>query len=189
RRHELRRTCLLKCVLQTLLQLLRAGALERQAHADAAAQGEQLLGAEALDEPAVAGQHHGQEDVAVDARGGQKAHSSAKTFGTISWASSTISTGRTRAASMWFCQRSLSTLQPAQRLWGVSCTPNSDPSSRKKSWIDACGRESTPTVTSRCAASRSARMRSVTDLPVPGAPVINANPPSPASCSTRQQKD
>ena len=37
--------------------------------------------------------------------------------------------------------------------------------------------------------SRSARMRKVTDLPVPGAPVTRAKPPSPASCSTRQQND
>jgi hypothetical protein len=39
------------------------------------------------------------------------------------------------------------------------------------------------------AASRSARMRSVTDLPVLGAPVTRAKPSSPMSCSTRQQND
>ena len=32
-------------------------------------------------------------------------------------------------------------------------------------------------------------MRRVTDLPVPGAPVTRAKPPSPTSCSTRQQND
>jgi hypothetical protein len=32
-------------------------------------------------------------------------------------------------------------------------------------------------------------MRKVTDLPVPGAPVMSAKPPSPASCSTGQQND
>ena len=32
-------------------------------------------------------------------------------------------------------------------------------------------------------------MRRATDLPVPGAPVTRAKPPSPTSCSTRQQKD
>jgi hypothetical protein len=32
-------------------------------------------------------------------------------------------------------------------------------------------------------------MRKVTDLPVPGAPVTSAKPPSRTSCSTLQQKD
>src|SRR5262249_56813360 len=40
---------------------------------DAAAQGQQLLGAEALNQPAVAGQHHRQENMAVETGGGQKA--------------------------------------------------------------------------------------------------------------------
>src|ERR1700722_677673 len=55
--------------------------------------------------------------------------------------------------------------------------------------MPACGRDSTPTCTSRSPASRSASTRSVTDLPTPGAPVTSAKPPSPASCSTRQQND
>src|SRR6516164_9128977 len=53
----------------------------------------------------------------------------------------------------------------------------------------ACGRLITPTVTSRCVASDSARMRKAADLPQPGAPVTRAKPPSPTSCWTRQQND
>ena len=53
----------------------------------------------------------------------------------------------------------------------------------------ACGRESAPTCTSRTAESCSASTRRVADLPVPTPPVTRANPPSPTSCWTRQQKD
>jgi hypothetical protein len=53
----------------------------------------------------------------------------------------------------------------------------------------AWGRLTMPTVTSRCAESRSVKMRSMADLPVPGAPVTRAKPPSPTSCWTRQQND
>ena len=44
---------------QTLLQLLGRGALERQAHPHARAQGQEILGAEALDEALIAGEHDG----------------------------------------------------------------------------------------------------------------------------------
>jgi hypothetical protein len=54
---------------------------------------------------------------------------------------------------------------------------------------EAGGRVTMPILTSRCAPRRSARTRSVTDLPVPGAPVTRAKPPSPTSCWTRQQND
>ena len=44
-----------------------------------------------------------------------------------------------------------------------------------------------PILASRWLPRRSARMRKVTDLPAPGMPVTRAKPPSPTSCSTRQQ--
>src|SRR6516225_3874994 len=53
----------------------------------------------------------------------------------------------------------------------------------------AWGRLITPILMSRCAARCSARMRRATDLPLPGAPVTRAKPPSPASWPTRQQKE
>jgi hypothetical protein len=55
---------------------------------------------------------------------------SERTVDSISCASSTTSTGRASEASMWVCQRSRSTLAPAQRLWGRSSTPNRSPISR-----------------------------------------------------------
>ena len=53
----------------------------------------------------------------------------------------------------------------------------------------ALGPAGTPTLTSRCSESRSARTRKVTDLPAPGAPVTRAKPPSPTSCWTREQNE
>ena len=50
-------------VLQQLAQLLGRGPLQHQAHAHAAAQRQQLLGAEALEQPPIAGEHHGEQHV------------------------------------------------------------------------------------------------------------------------------
>ena len=72
-RHQLDGTGLLQRVFETLLQLLRAGAFERQPHAHAAAERQQLVGPQAFEETAVAGQHDGEQDVAVEPGGGQQA--------------------------------------------------------------------------------------------------------------------
>jgi hypothetical protein len=48
----------------------------------------------------------------------ESSRNSASTAGSISWASSTISTGRDSEASICVCQRSRSTLAPAHRLCG-----------------------------------------------------------------------
>src|ERR1700683_4915576 len=53
----------------------------------------------------------------------------------------------------------------------------------------ACGRLITPTVTSRCVASDTDRMRKVAALPQPGTPVSKAKPASPARWCPGQQND
>jgi hypothetical protein len=53
-------------MLETVLELVDRGALEGEADAHAAPEREELVGAEALDEPPVAGEHHGEEDVRVE---------------------------------------------------------------------------------------------------------------------------
>ena len=53
-------------------ELLRRGALEREPDAHAAAERQELVGAEALDEAAVAGEHHGEEDVRVEPGRGEQ---------------------------------------------------------------------------------------------------------------------
>ena len=72
-RHELGRAGLGERVFEALLQLVGRRALQSHAHADPATQGKQLIGAKAFQQPPVAGQHHRQEDVAVEPGGGQKA--------------------------------------------------------------------------------------------------------------------
>ena len=69
--HKFWRTRLIECGPEALLQLIGAGALQGEPHADAAAKGEKLIGAEALDEPAIPGEYHGQENVAVEPSGGR----------------------------------------------------------------------------------------------------------------------
>ena len=67
--HQLDGAGLLHAVQQQLLQFVRCGALQRQAHPHAAAERGEFLGAQPLQQPAVAGEHDGQQDVAVEAGG------------------------------------------------------------------------------------------------------------------------
>ena len=69
RRHQLDGAGLLQALQQQLLQFVRRGALQRQAHAHAAAERGKVFGAQTLQQPAVAGEHDGQQDVAVEAGG------------------------------------------------------------------------------------------------------------------------
>ena len=69
RRHQLDGAGLLQAMQQQLLQLVRRGALQRQAHPHAAAERGEFLGAQALQQPTIAGEHDGQQDVAVEAGG------------------------------------------------------------------------------------------------------------------------
>jgi hypothetical protein len=71
-RHQLDGTGLLERVVQQLLQLIGCGALQREAHAHAAAERQQLLGAQALQQTAVAGEHDSEQDVAVEPRRGEQ---------------------------------------------------------------------------------------------------------------------
>ena len=70
---ELRRPRLGEGVLQALAQLLGRGPIEREPHAHARVQRQKLIAPEALEEPLIAGEHHGQEQMRVQARRGQQA--------------------------------------------------------------------------------------------------------------------
>ena len=69
RRHQLDGAGLLEAMQQQFLQLVRRSALQRQAHPHAAAERGKLLGAQALQQPTIAAEHDGQQDVAVEAGG------------------------------------------------------------------------------------------------------------------------
>jgi hypothetical protein len=69
RRHQFDGAGLLQAVQQQLLQFVRHGALQRQAHAHAAAERSEFLGTQALQQPTIAGKHDSQQDVAVEAGG------------------------------------------------------------------------------------------------------------------------
>ena len=60
-------------MFQILPQFLGRGALESEPHAHAAAERKQLFGSEAFEQTAVTGQHDGEQDMAVEPGGGQKA--------------------------------------------------------------------------------------------------------------------
>src|SRR5262249_22610341 len=66
RRHKFGCAGLTEGVLETGLELLRGGPLERQADADPTTERKQLFGAEALNQPPVPGQDDGQKDVAIE---------------------------------------------------------------------------------------------------------------------------
>jgi hypothetical protein len=57
----------LESVQEQLVELVRRGALQRQAHTHAAAERQQFLGAQSLQQPPIAGEHDCQEDMAVEA--------------------------------------------------------------------------------------------------------------------------
>ncbi len=54
-------------------QFLRRGAFESEAHAHAAGERHQFVGAQTFDEAAVTGEDDGEQDVTVEAGGGQEA--------------------------------------------------------------------------------------------------------------------
>jgi hypothetical protein len=66
RRHQLDGAGLLQRVHDQLGQFIRRRSFEREAHAHAAVERHQLVGAQAFEQAAVAGEHDGQEDMAVE---------------------------------------------------------------------------------------------------------------------------
>ena len=58
---------------EILLKFVRGGALDRQAHPHAAGEGEELVGSQAFEEPSVAGEHDGEQDVGIELGGTQQA--------------------------------------------------------------------------------------------------------------------
>ena len=58
---------------ETFLEFVRGGALDRQAHPHAAGEGEELIGSQAFEEPSVAGEYDGEQDVRVEPGGTQQA--------------------------------------------------------------------------------------------------------------------
>ena len=71
--HQVGRAGLLQGVPEALLEVLRRGAFDRQAHAHAAGEREELIGAQAFGEASVAGEHDGQQDVGIEIGGGEQA--------------------------------------------------------------------------------------------------------------------
>ena len=101
-----------------------------------------------------------------------------------------MSTGRLKDASICDCQRFAQQLRSAPAIMRMQCDTEQLAESRGRSRRCRLAGGSTRRPARRASlASRSVRSRSVTDLPMPAAPLTNAKPPSPASCSTRQQKD
>jgi hypothetical protein len=126
--HQLCGSGLVQRLLQAVGKLVGGGAIERQEHPHAAAEGEELVGPQTLDEPPVAGEHDGEQDVGVEPRGGEQPQ-----LGEHGRHHLLRLVDDQRAAERCIdvvCQRSRSTLAPAQRLWGGSSTPNRSPISR-----------------------------------------------------------
>ena len=73
RGHQRGRAGLVREMPQTSLESFGGGALHRQTDADAAVEGQELVGTQALDETGVAGQDDGQQDVGIELGGGQQA--------------------------------------------------------------------------------------------------------------------
>ena len=73
RGHQRGRSGLVRQMPQTGLERFGGGALDRQTDADAAVEGQELVGPQALDEPGVAGQDDGQQDVGIELGGGEQA--------------------------------------------------------------------------------------------------------------------
>ena len=73
RGHQLHRAGLVQRLPEILLKFVRGGALDRQAHAHAAGEGEELVGSQAFEEPSVAGEHDGEQDVRIELGGTQQA--------------------------------------------------------------------------------------------------------------------
>jgi hypothetical protein len=66
--YVLRRVGFEEGVFDTVVKLVGLYPLERQAHAHAAGKGEELIGAEALDQPPVTGEDDGEENMGVESR-------------------------------------------------------------------------------------------------------------------------
>ena len=133
----------------------------------AAIERHQLVGAQAFEQAAIAGEHDGQEDMAVEFVDDSR-RSSASTAGSISCASSTMRTGRDSAASMCRLPAVAQQLGTAPAVGGTEFDAEQVAHLTievRKAGLLACRM---PTLTSRCAPRRSARMRSVTDLAEPG---------------------
>src|SRR5262249_35756248 len=85
----------------------------------------------------------------LSSRTEESRRSSASTAGSISWASSTTSTGRDREGSMCVCQRSRSSLAPPQRVFGRSAALDKAPISRYKATMAALGGPNNPALAAR----------------------------------------
>src|SRR5262249_48988422 len=73
RRHQARRAGLLQGVPETVLQLLGGGSFKGKALSHPAGQRQEFRRAQMLEQPAVAGQHDGQQDVGIELNGGEQA--------------------------------------------------------------------------------------------------------------------
>ena len=94
------------------------------------------------------------------------------------------------ASSIWVCQRWRRILAPPQRLCGSEF--DAEEVAHLAIEVGDVGLWAADHANLHVTLGRqddAARMRRTADLPVPGAPVTRAKPPSPTSCWTRQQND
>ena len=114
---------------ETFLEFVRGGALDRQAHAHAAGEGEELIGSQAFEEPSVAGEYDREQDVQVEPGGAQQAQLGQNGRQHLLRLVDDQDRPRQRGVDVGL-PAPRSALAPAQRFVGGDSTPNRSPISR-----------------------------------------------------------